>query len=768
MTTVGGLNMLRACTQRSCKSALTTKDARIPASEPSPQRDRPQLGFLGLLAPLVSAGVFASACLVAADACVRSGWAYFSVTRHVAAALGLYAAVGALLGLLATGLIWLERRTLGQRSGRSARAARLTRAASYGVVGALASMSTAVSTFSGEHVARTLARTIGPIAFMLCAGLATGAGAALLLEAASCWAERRRRAFWSIVAGFAAAGAAVVWVDLTQYVSLYSRIHTILELSAALILGAVFALPLHAWASHSRRGQRVVRALGVFAVGWLVLFVCVSRIRLRIDDWLRHVWLEEAYVGRVLRREQIAEAFLKAPLHWRGLYLSRVDRVRERFPLGAPKTAPEWLDPPPEDSAFAVRIEELRRPKRQYNVIVYYVDTLRNDVARDPSVMPNLARFADTSLDFRSAYATGSDTLRSLPAITGGNYDVSATPENDILRVAKRASYDRQIVIAKSAREFIGKLRPEFRFDRAVDVADYPEQMQVWGYGAQQTTAGPLVDRAVEFLGSRIHTSKPFLLWLFNFDQHNWHELDNRYVEHMAELHHIPVDNDQPAWRYRAVAAGIDAEFGRLVRELQKRKLLEDTVVLFVSDHGEALGRDGFWVHSVFLWDQLIRVPLVLHAPGVGARRITERVSLVDVAPTLARYMVPSPSLAGYQGEDLLGYALPNRPPRRLPLLLTAASKDVLVRVGVVDPVRDWKAVLSLEAALPELYDLGRGDPDAANLADAHGKVTLDLLRQLYHSPVFPRTADDFDVRDTKEQRAAWAAEAAAATATQH
>jgi len=75
----------------------------------------------------------------------------------------------------------------------------------------------------------------------------------------------------------------------------------------------------------------------------------------------------------------------------------------------------------------------------------------------------------------------------------------------------------------------------------------------------------------------------------------------------------------------------------------------------------------------------------------------------------------------------------------------------------VVDPVRDWKAVLSLEAALPELYNLGASDPDAANLADAHPRVTLDLLRALARSPVFPRSADDFDVRDTRAQKAAGA-----------
>jgi hypothetical protein len=138
----------------------------------------------------------------------------------------------------------------------------------------------------------------------------------------------------------------------------------------------------------------------------------------------------------------------------------------------------------------------------------------------------------------------------------------------------------------------------------------------------------------------------------------------------------------------------------------------------------------------------------------LGGRRVEDRVSLVDIAPTVARFMQQNPALGGYQGEDLLGYALPDRPPRRLPLLLTAASKDVLVRVGVVDPLRDWKVVLALEAALPELYQLGAAEPDAENLAEAQPKTTLGLLRQLFHSPVFPRSADDFEVRETKEQKA--------------
>jgi len=110
--------------------------------------------------------------------------------------------------------------------------------------------------------------------------------------------------------------------------------------------------------------------------------------------------------------------------------------------------------------------------------------------------------------------------------------------------------------------------------------------------------------------------------------------------------------------------------------------------------------------------------------------------------------------MAGYAGEDLLTQLLQKPRPRRLPILLVSASKDMLVRVGVIDPAHHFKLVLSLEAAVPELYDLRAKDPDDANVADQHPELTQSLMRSLVGSPVFPRSLWDFDVRDTKEQRA--------------
>jgi arylsulfatase A-like enzyme len=366
--------------------------------------------------------------------------------------------------------------------------------------------------------------------------------------------------------------------------------------------------------------------------------------------------------------------------------------------------------------------------------------------------MPNATAFGDQALDFSRAYATGSDTLRSLPSLTGGNYDSSITRSNDLLRVARRSDYESVLVIAKSASVFLGKLRPEFHFDRTVAIQDYPQELEVWGYGAQQPTAKDVVDSGIAAL--RQKRDRPLFLWLFNFDQHNWRELDGRYVDEAAQRYGLHDDPELLPFRYRVVASTIDEQFGRLLKALEADNRQNSTIVLFVSDHGEALGRDGFWVHSVFLWEPLIRVPLRLRVPGLPPKRVTDKVSLVDIAPTLARFMDPMASTSGYQGEDLLGYLLPERPARRYPLLLQAASKDVLVRVGMIDPIEEYKLVLSLEASFPELYDLRAEDPDAVTVTRDHPTRTLNALQKLVRSPVFPRSAEDFEVRDTKEQKA--------------
>lgn len=697
----------------------------------------------------VVAGVLSAWSLVVADALVRSGIPPSALSGHYVGSLGLYAAVGAAFGALAFGLVRLER-GLARFSFWAPRKAKLAPWV-YATVAALGSLSTAISTFSTDKLEHSPLKLIGPAVFAGACGFAGLVGSWFILRGFAS-VQARGKAYLAIAAILFLGGVTTAYLDLTEYVALYPRLHTLMEFVAALFFGSAYALWLRRLSLSALVG-RVLRVLAAAAGVWCALTIVWSRPRTWFDDSLKHVWLEEAYVGRMLRRLQVAETFFADPFNWPGMHMARIERVKTRYALRNTSVAPQWAEPLSEPPEVWDALRQLRGGQARYDVIVYYVDSLRRDAAQNRELMPALQEFAERSLDFRRAYSVGSDTLRSLPALTGGNYDVSQTPENDLLRVAKRANYETTLIIAKSAHEFLSKLRPEFSFENARAIEDYPAELQVWGYGAQQPTAQALVDRALVELDQK--RNRPLLMWLFNFDQHNWAQLDQEHVENQARRYGIKDEPNELAFRYRAVARSIDAEFARLLRGLEERKRLDKTIVLFVSDHGESMGRDGFWMHSVFLWEDLIRVPLVLHVPGVEPKRVDEKVSLVDVAPTLGRFFDPTLNGRGFHGQDLLGYALPEPPKRRFPLLVLGASKDVLVRVGFVDPASQYKLVLSLEAALPELYDLSGDDPDELNLAFSKTARVQKGLELLARSPIFPRTNDDFEMRDTREQKAA-------------
>ncbi|HVY27099.1 MAG TPA: sulfatase-like hydrolase/transferase [Polyangiaceae bacterium] len=693
--------------------------------------------------------VLAGQSLVWVDAQVREGWPYIPTGQHWRWALLLYTAAGAAAGALGFVFAWLEARWSGERSAAQ-------RAGFFAALGGCALAGTALSAFSGDAISATRWAQLGPVLALLLGALGSYVAAWLALSAQARAAGGDDGVALIAALGFGSLGLQLARLDLTELVALYPRLHNLLEACAwlALALGyaALLALAERRWPA-SGAALRAGGACGLVALLAVALSV---QVRTRIEGALRHTFLEEVYVGRMLRRLQLVEAFAADPRGFRSLSWSRLQGLRKRSGFDQLRQDSRWVAPAvPLDAGQQSELWRLRDPLRRYNILVYYVDTLRADVAADRRTMPNASAFAAGAVRFPNAYSAGSDTLRALPALTGGDYDILSTPDNDVLRLARRAGYESTLLIPQSAEYFLAKLRPEFRFDRTLSIADHSSSRQVWGYGADQSTAARLVDRTLSFLDEPRAKRRPFLLWLFNFDVHNWRELENAHIEEAMRRFNIADDSNELPYRYRAAAAAVDAEFGRLLLGLEHRKLLDNTVILLVSDHGEALGRDGFWVHSVFLWESLVRVPLVLKAPGVPRREVAERVSLVDVAPTLARYMFPHSDLAGYAGEDLLTRLLEKPRPRRLPILLVSASRDVLVRVGVIAPARDYKLVLSLEAALPELYDLRASDADANNVADQHPELTQKLLRDLVASPVFPQSLRDFDVRDTRDQRAA-------------
>ena len=161
---------------------------------------------------------------------------------------------------------------------------------------------------------------------------------------------------------------------------------------------------------------------------------------------------------------------------------------------------------------------------------------------------------------------------------------------------------------------------------------------------------------------------------------------------------------------------------GKLMEWARTQPWWKDTAVIITSDHGEAFGDHGMWKHAFRLWDVLVKVPMLVYAPGIEPRRIKERRSLIDLAPTIMD-LLGQPPLAQFVGESLVP-ELYGAPPQRRDVIVMELNADshnppqrAIVRGDyklIVDgPNAGWKHALYNLAEDPgEKTDLAKREPE--------------------------------------------------------
>ncbi len=201
------------------------------------------------------------------------------------------------------------------------------------------------------------------------------------------------------------------------------------------------------------------------------------------------------------------------------------------------------------------------------------------------------------------------------------------------------------------------------------------------------------IERAMSFIRNAERFEQPWLFSVNMFDPHHAFDPPVAALERYREmLDDIPLPNyvegelqDKPIWQqidhggaygkksgypytemtktdhrwvraaYWAMIDVIDAQVGRLLNFLEEIGQRENTIVIFMSDHGEMLGDHGIYLKGPYFYEPAIRVPLIISGPGMlnNGSRSNALVELVDLAPTLleASDMEPHP---GMQGQSLL------------------------------------------------------------------------------------------------------------------
>lgn len=387
-------------------------------------------------------------------------------------------------------------------------------------------------------------------------------------------------------------------------------------------------------------------------------------------------------------------------------------------------------------------------PVEPRNLVLIVADTLRADrlgaygYGRDTS--PNLDRLAEAGTVFERAYSHAPWTAPSVASVMTSKvprdhgvvkWDVKLAPEELTLAEHLHAQ-GYQTFAAVSHVVF----RSELGFEQGFDAYDISALRL--GHPEKAVSSERVTDAAIEQLRGR-DAARPFFLWAHYFDAHN------DYITHpgrsFAEPGTLPssrIKTNSDA--YDSEVSFLDHHVGRLIDALDELGVSDRTVVAFVGDHGEEFGDHGRENHALQLYDEVVRVPMIVRAPGVRPGRVTQVLPTSDLAPTLTQLLgVPTP-------EAFRGHAVPLK---RRSLRLDAPRQVVMDTVrhadkrGVVD--WPWKYIHDREHNQIQLFDLSLDPKERANRA-ANEPAVRDRLQRLLDEH-FAVGAADAPERDLSE-----------------
>jgi len=256
-------------------------------------------------------------------------------------------------------------------------------------------------------------------------------------------------------------------------------------------------------------------------------------------------------------------------------------------------------------------------------------------------------------------------------------------------------------------------------FDRGFDVYDagFRPRRHEDRYKTVERRGGEVVDHALGWL-SQLENG-PFFLWVHLYDAHDPYDPPEPYKSRFRS---------QP---YDGEIAYADSAVGKLLDQLRKHGLYDETMIAVMADHGESLGAHGENTHGIFLYDETLHVPLMIKLPlnRDGGRRVNTRAGLVDVAPTLLTAAeIPVPK--EMQGESLLNLLKPDAVGEERPAY---AETDYPHRGFGWSSLRAMRSgkYLYVQAPQRELYNQAT-DPEARrNLAAQDNAVSDTLAAQL-------------------------------------
>jgi hypothetical protein len=333
---------------------------------------------------------------------------------------------------------------------------------------------------------------------------------------------------------------------------------------------------------------------------------------------------------------------------------------------------------------------------------------------------PNIDAFARDAVVFENAYATASYTRSSVRSLLTGAFP-ERSPVGDLTPVSKSLPTIPEYLKTKGYRTSIFTstvtISPAFGFAKGVD--DYHQYLA--GQADKSLTRRIDLDAFARWLErpgplfSYIHFIEPHLPilppppFLDMFAGTKGGRPGGRLMalmEHATALRRAftPAEVQEVVNDYDSTIAYVDSEIGRAIDRIRKAGLYDDSLIIVLADHGEAMYEHKAWGHSRNVFEETTRVPLVIKFPAsLGLKgRVPKVVQLIDVFPTVADLFADRLPLPG---RSLLaaveGGAIDDTP-------AVAQSVADASQYGV--RWRRWYYIVNLASGRQQVFDLD-GDP---------------------------------------------------------